>query len=67
LPRRDRGRKPRDPDEEDVLTRIVAAKADLYRKSGKIEFTGPRERRFFIGREKINEYLRRQGQALPHE
>lgn len=55
-------RKPRDPDEAAALANIVRAKLELYHKSGKIEFIGPRQRRYHIGREKIIEYLRKQKQ-----
>jgi len=61
LPREERlRRRPRDPGEEEVLTRILVAKLDLYRKSGKIEFIGPRERRYHLGRAKIVAYLKEQ-------
>ena len=63
LPREQRRRrKPRDPDEERALTRLVLAKADLYRRSGKIEFINPWERRFSVGRDKIIAYLKQQRQ-----
>lgn len=63
LPREQRlRRQPRDPDEERALTRLILAKVDLYRRSGKVEFINARERRFHIGREKILDYLRRQEQ-----
>ena len=54
-------RRPRDPDEDRALTCIVAAKAELYRASGKVEFVNDRERRFFVGRDRIIEYLQKAG------
>lgn len=54
-------RVPRDPDEREALTRLVAAKWDLYVASGKLEIIEPRKWRLHLGREKIVEYFRQQG------
>jgi hypothetical protein len=61
LPREERlRRKPRDPDEDEALTRLILAKRDLYLRAGKLELTGPRQRRLHLGQERIVEYLRQQ-------
>jgi hypothetical protein len=62
LPPQERVRRvPRDPDEQEAISRMSQAKWDLYIASGKLEIIEPRKWRLHLGQEKIIEYLRQQG------